>query len=112
MPQSTLACEGADQVRRDVFGQEIGRWSFAPMCQHAQCEGSDFVRRDFRNVELARWSMAPQCSTVRCEGADWVRRDSRGYEIARWVNASYCPVQPVRLTQDPKPVRFGLSARG
>ena len=36
----------------------------------------------------------------------------RGAVLERWPNAAACPAPPVRLTQDPKPVRFGLSSRG
>ena len=113
-PATVLACEGADQVRRRLSdGAEVGRWRLAPTCTRTVCEGADFVRRDVYGGEVERWSLAPQCMTVRCEGSDQVRRDSRGWEIARWSNASVCPApQPVRLTQDPQPVRFGLTSRG
>jgi hypothetical protein len=113
-PETTLACEGADQVRRRTSdGAELGRWRMAATCTRAVCEGADFVRRDLYGAQLERWSFAPQCMVTRCEGIDFVRRDSRGVELERWTNASVCPApQPVRLTQDPKPVRFGLSSRG
>jgi hypothetical protein len=112
-PAFTLACEGADQVRRDALGRETARWSLAPSCTRATCEAADLVRRDSSGVELQRWSMAPQCTRVRCEGRDRVRRDSRGVELERWVNAPapYCPAVRVRLSSDP-PLRFGLSSRG
>jgi hypothetical protein len=84
-PATTLACEGPDQVRR----------------------------RSSDGVEIDRWSMAPRCTHTACEGTDFVRRDSWGAEVERWTNASVCPrPQPVRLTVDPKPVRFGLTSRG
>lgn len=84
-PASTLSCEGADQVRR----------------------------RTFDGVELGRWQMAPTCTRAACEGADFVRRDFNGTQVGRWSNAAVCPVpQPVRLTVDPKPVRFGLTSQG
>ena len=85
-PETTLACEGADQVRRRTAdGAEIGRWHNASTCTRAVCEGADFVRRDVAGLQLERWS-----------------------------NASVCPAprpQPVRLTSDPKPLQFGLTSR-
>lgn len=59
---STIRCEGADQVRRDSFGNEVGRWTLAPMCNQVRCERQDWVRRDVDGQELARWLGAPQCS--------------------------------------------------
>jgi hypothetical protein len=113
-PQTTLACEGADQVRRRTSdGAEVGRWHNAATCTRAACEGADFVRRDFRGAQLERWAFAPQCMVTRCEGSDFVRRDLAGGEVERWSNAAVCPApRPVRLTSDPKPVRFGLTSRG
>ncbi len=113
-PETTLACEGSDQVRRRAFdGAELGRWRNAPSCTRAACEGADFVRRDVQGAQVERWSFAPQCMVTRCEGADFVRRDSRGVELERWSGAPGCPVQrPLRLSADPKPVRFGLTSRG
>ena len=85
-PVTTLACEGTDQVRRRVSdGLEVDRWSFAPSCMRTSCESADFVRRDSRGIELERWSSAPICPQ---------------------------PQRPVRLTSDPKPLRFGLTSRG
>lgn len=83
-PETTLACEGADQVRRrTIDGTEVDRWSFAPQCMRTACEGFDFVRRDSRGAELERWPQAPRCAPPR-----------------------------VKLTRDPAPLRFGLTSRG
>jgi len=110
-PQTTLRCEGGDQVRRAFDGSELGRWRNATVCTRTACEGADFVRRAFDGTQVERWSFAPQCMVTRCEGSDFVRRDVSGALLERWTNAPVCPApQPVRLTSDPKPVRFGLSA--
>ncbi len=78
---TVIACEGADQVRRDRSGTELGRWSFAPMCTQVRCERHDFVRRDTNGREVERWVSAPRCVVV----------------------------QPVKLTTTPG-WRFGLTA--
>lgn len=50
--QVTARCEGADQVRRNVFGEEVGRVSWA--CTTVRCEGFDQVRRETSGRELER----------------------------------------------------------
>jgi hypothetical protein len=54
----------------------------------------------------------PPVVHVRCEGSDQVRRDDFGNELSRWSFAPQCRPAPVRLTTDPRPIRFGLSSRG
>lgn len=112
-PETTLACEGADQVRRrSVDGAELERWRLAPSCTHLACEGADQVRRDVNGVQVERWSFAPQCMRTACEGFDFVRRDSRGVVLERWSSAPACTPRPVKLTREPAPPRFGLTSRG
>lgn len=54
-PQVTttqVRCEGTDQVRRNMFGEEIGRVLMA--CTTVRCEGSDWVRRAPNGAQVER----------------------------------------------------------
>jgi hypothetical protein len=104
MPTDTVACEGADQVRRNHDGLEVGRLPGA--CTRVACEGGDQVRRTFDGVQVSRRVNA--CTLSRCEGFDVVRRTHDGVELSRlWRGCG----APEPLVKRDGPVRFGLSAR-
>ena len=52
LPVESVRCEGADRVRRDVFGQEVSRAMNA--CTVVRCEGTDWDRREYSGQELER----------------------------------------------------------
>jgi hypothetical protein len=102
-PAVRVACEGADQVRRNHDGIEVGR--VVDGCTRVSCEGADRVRRTFDGRLVSRQVNA--CIRTRCEGFDTVRRAYDGSELSRIWQGCGRP-QPTSAVDVP---RYGLSYR-
>lgn len=112
-PPTTVACEGADQVRRNHDGLEVSRVMNA--CTTVRCEGSDSVRRTYEGAQVSRAVNA--CTIARCEGWDFVVRTRAGDTVSRVSSAQRCMPYTVPIVVRPPPppqsdvIRYGLSYR-
>lgn len=102
-----VTCEGADRVRRNHDGQEIGRAVNA--CTTVRCEGSDRVRRTYASTVVSRDRNA--CTVARCEGWDFVVRSTDGLAVTRLAQSRRCTPPPERPAPTPESLRFGLTWR-